>query len=687
MVSFLDNGEKLKGSFEFDKNAFDSSYVERMCDYLTYYVEHLTELSEVNCSDINYVSHVDRLALTPLIESSELALDVANSSIHQLVLQASAQYPNNVAIRFQNQSINYSQLEQKVAKMANYLVEKGIQPCSLVCVCLERSPEYLCSILAILTVGAGYVPIDPRFPAERVSYMLQNSRAAQAIVQNATCELCENSAEVQLLNLDSDKEQIEQHSSHLPEISTSLDATAYVIYTSGSTGNPKGVEITHRSVINLLKSMTIKPGIEQGDRLLAVTTMSFDISVLEVFLPLINGAAVVLATRDIGTDGAKLVTMLAQEKITIMQATPSTWKMLLASEWPGNPDMKALTGGEPISLSLAEQLSAKVSSLWNMYGPTETTVWSSCEKIGEHKDISIGTPIHNTQFAILDDRLRLVPVGVPGELYIGGSGLSKGYLHRNDLTVKNFVPSPIKEVSGTLYKTGDIVRFSPQGRLIYCNRRDNQVKVRGYRIELGEIEKVMEKHSDLTSVAVTIDSPRPDDLRIVAYFVTEQDKQVLATKLRSWTKQRLPEYMVPQHFIELDEMPLTPNGKVDKKGLPSPFGNIAKKTVKLSPRNYSERCLAEIWGEVLDIDVASICVEDNFYEIGGHSLLSIRVIALIKKHSNVQLNPSSLILNNLEQVAKECHFSETKDDMQYSSAQKDAKSNRIVGFFSQLFKK
>ncbi|TQV88904.1 non-ribosomal peptide synthetase [Aliikangiella coralliicola] len=685
MVSFLDDGEKLKGAFEFDKNSFDHSSVERMCDYLSYYIAHLIELSEVKCGDIKFISSADNLLLQPLINTDELDLE-SYCGVHQLVQQVSNEHSASTAIRFQEQSINYAQLQKSIAQMANYLISKGIEPGSLVCVCLERSPDYLISILAILTVGAGYVPVDPRLPRERVSYMLHNSRAKHVMVQNSTADLCNIGDDVHLLNLEQDNAVINESSTQTPAINTTLDSTAYVIYTSGSTGNPKGVEITHRSVINLLKSMTVRPGIESTDRLLAVTTMSFDISVLEVFLPLINGATVVLATRDIGADGAKLTEVLAQERITILQATPATWKMLLASGWSGDPQMKALTGGEQISASLASQLNEKVAALWNMYGPTETTVWSSCEKITGNESISIGTPIHNTQFAILDSERRMVPVGVAGELYIGGSGLSKGYLHQQELTIKNFVQSPIKEISGKLYKTGDIVRLTSDGGLIYCNRRDNQVKVRGYRIELGEIEKIMEAHSDLVSVAVMIDSPRPDDHRIVAYFVAAQDKQVLPTWLRKWLKKLLPEYMVPQHFIELDEMPLTPNGKIDKKGLPSAFGSISQKTVKLSPRDHAERSLAKIWGDVLNIEVDNICVEDNFYEIGGHSLLSIRVIALIKKQTNVQLNPSSLILNNLEQVARECGFSESESDAHYLPEQQATKSNGLVGFFSKLFK-
>ncbi|MBU6346822.1 MAG: amino acid adenylation domain-containing protein, partial [Cyanobacteria bacterium REEB494] len=413
---------------------------------------------------------------------------------------------------------------------------------------------------------------------------------------------------------------------------------AYVLYTSGSTGRPKGVMVPHGALTNFLCSMQKSPGIERTDRLLAITTLAFDIAGLELYLPLIAGARLIIASRAAVVDGKQLIHLLQQHEITLLQATPAGWQMLLASGWEGKRDLKALAGGEALPGSLAEALLPRTASLWNLYGPTETTIWSTTQLIHRPDAISIGRPIANTQIYVLDCLLQPRPIGVVGDLYIGGEGVARGYLNRPELTAERFIPNPFGP--GRLYKTGDLARWLPDGNIEYLGRVDHQVKIRGFRIELGEIEAVLGSHPAVQTCVVVAREDAPGDKRLVAYLVeaapgllpTDTRERVAA--LRSHLQSRLPDYMVPGAFVWLDALPLTPNGKVDRRALPAPESSVSSES-HAAPRTASEQALAEIWQQVLRVD--QVGVQDNFFGLGGHSLLATQVLSRIRQQLSVEL--------------------------------------------------
>jgi amino acid adenylation domain-containing protein len=413
---------------------------------------------------------------------------------------------------------------------------------------------------------------------------------------------------------------------------------AYVIYTSGSTGKPKGVMIEHASLVNFLVSMSNEPGMSAADVLLAVTSTSFDIHGLELFLPLLTGARVVIASRSDTTDANRLIQLLEDRQVSVMQATPATWKMLLAAQWSPSRPIKLLCGGEAWGTVLQQGLLANENaSLWNMYGPTETTIWSSVRRIKrEDKEINIGPAIANTRFYVLDKNFELCPTGVPGELYIGGVGLARGYLNRRELTEEKFVADPFAGRPGArMYRTGDLVRWLADGNLQFMGRIDYQVKIRGFRIELGEIESVLVSYG-LVKDAVVADRDGVDgDRQLVAYVVPEIAAVPLKDEsLRDYLRENLPDYMVPSVFIFLESLPLTPNGKVDRKALPSPDSSAL--TVQyVAPQTDTERLLCEIWQNLLGVE--RVGVKDNFFRLGGHSLLAMRLVSEIRSQWGIEI--------------------------------------------------
>jgi acyl-coenzyme A synthetase/AMP-(fatty) acid ligase len=403
-----------------------------------------------------------------------------------------------------------------------------------------------------------------------------------------------------------------------------------------------------------LSTLGIARGITANDSLAAVTTISFDISLLELVLPLTVGARVVLLDKDTVADGHRLKAMLESSQATVMQATPSLWRVLLAAGWTPQRDFKALCGGEPFPPDLAESLATHCREVWNMYGPTETTVWSTCERIANPKaPISIGRPIANTQVYVLDRAGQPLPPIVPGELYIGGDGVALGYLNRAELTAERFVPNPFVATPGAkMYRTGDQGRWLADGRLQHLGRLDNQVKIRGFRIELGEIEAALREYPGIKEAAVSVWSAGAGDQRIAAYVVA-RNGEVAVPDLRKHLRSGLPDYMIPQHFMELDVLPLTPNGKIDRKALPSPLHVAGAGTVERDPpRGPTEELIAAVWREVIGIPVVSRA--DNFFDIGGHSLLAVKAIALLEERSGWRAAPRLFILENLQEIAVRC---------------------------------
>jgi amino acid adenylation domain-containing protein len=554
--------------------------------------------------------------------------------LDQLVMDQVAQRPESIAVEYRGASMTFGQLDRRSNQLARLLRQRGAARGTFVGLCMDRSPSMLVALLGVIKAGATYVPLDPAFPRDRLEFMQQDS-GMPILVAESSVKDAVMGFQGSILWLDEESASVDAaEDGELPrdELSARTEDPAYVIYTSGSTGKPKGVQVPHRAVVNFLWSMREAPGLSEQDRLAAVTTLSFDISVLELFLPLVVGARIILVDKETAGDGSSLARLLTESGATVMQATPSTWQMLFAADWRGFPGFKALCGGEALPLPLAKQLAEAVGGLWNMYGPTETTVWSATKFLAHPVErVTLGRPIANTQLYVLDALLSQTPVGVPGELHIGGDGVALGYLRREELTAERFITDPFRP-GGVLYKTGDLARFRSDGELEYLGRNDFQVKVRGFRIELGEIETVLMRDATVDQAVVVARELQPGDTRLIAYLRLAGGAKLEEAALRDFLRQALPEYMVPQHFVVVSAYPLTPNGKIDRKALPSPkIERAASEYVE--PRTREEQLVAALWQEALGIPRVS--VHDNFFQLGGHSLLASQVSARLRRDHGV----------------------------------------------------
>jgi amino acid adenylation domain-containing protein len=536
--------------------------------------------------------------------------------------------PDAIAVVCDEKPLTYAELNLRANQLARRLEKMGVGPDQLAAVCLERSFDLIIALLAVLKAGGAYLPVDPALPAERQALMLDDAKPVVLITESLLkSEL--PAVNAPLIVLDQERAALENESAEDVSRRVTGKNLAYVIYTSGSTGMPKGVEIPHAALVNFLVSMKEKPGLTADDVLVAVTTFSFDIAGLEIFLPLVIGAKLIFLSRDDAADGFRVLHHLTTRNATLLQATPSTWRMLIDAKWPGNPKLKMLCGGEALPRDLALQLLAKGGELWNMYGPTETTIWSSAAKVSaDDATITIGEPIANTQLYILDAHLQPVPMGVTGELHIGGLGLARGYRDRPELTAERFISDPFSgEPGARLYKTGDVARLRAKGQIEVLGRLDHQVKIRGFRIELGEIEARIVEHPQVKEVVVTAREDVPGRKQLVAYLVTSTPLAApLGPELRTFLEAKLPDYMIPAFFEELAALPRTPNGKINRKALPAPKTQAAVVTRPyVAPRNPVETKLAEIWSEVLGRE--KVGVDDNIFEVGGDSLLIFRIAA------------------------------------------------------------
>jgi amino acid adenylation domain-containing protein len=565
-----------------------------------------------------------------LVEWNATAADYPKElCVHQLFEQQAVRNPEAVAVVYEDWSLSYGELNARSNRLAHHLRGLGVGPDVLVAICVEQSLEMVVGLLAILKAGGAYVPLDPSYPADRLAFMIKDSAPAVILTQTSLRERF-SGRQMHVVCLDDGPAELERQSTDNPRCAVTADDLAYVIYTSGSTGVPKGVQIPHRSVVNLLTSMERHPGITQSDTLLAVTTLSFDIAGLELFLPLTTGARVVIVAREVAIDGKRLMAIMERLRATIMQATPAIWRLMLESGWGGRPTLKILCGGESWSAELADELLPRCESLWNMYGPTETTIWSSVSRVERGNPILIGPPIANTTFHILDSGGQPVPVGVAGEIYIGGAGVGRGYLNRPELTAERFITSPF--VAGDrLYKTGDLGRYLADGNIEFLGRNDFQVKIRGYRIELGEIETRLSSCPGVREAAVLAREDAGSDRRLVTYYTAAAGGEPDVEALRAHLAAALPAYMVPAAYVRLDTMPLTPNGKLDRQALPAPEPGRANPAGSfVDARTPIEEALAEIWGRVLGL-TQLLGVHDNFFDLGGHSLLAVRLLVEVKK--------------------------------------------------------
>jgi amino acid adenylation domain-containing protein len=562
-----------------------------------------------------------------LIDFNDCAAPYPRACLQELIAQQARRTPKAIAVQYEDEQLSYAELEARANQLSHHLLDLGVAPEVLVGICTRRSLEMVIGLLGVLKAGGAYVPIDPTYPADRQAYMLSDSRAPVIVTQEALRDSLPP-GEAQIVCLDTDWPVIARRPTDPPAVVTDPEQLAYVIYTSGSTGKPKGVQIPHRALVNFLTSMRQRPGLAARDVLVAVTTLSFDIAGLELYLPLTTGARVVIAPAEATEEPRALSALMERAHATIMQATPTTWRMLIDSGWPGRVGMKALCGGEALPVALANRLVGAGLELWNMYGPTETTIWSTCARVATPGEgLTIGRPIANTTLYILDAMMAPVPVGVAGELWIGGDGVARGYRRRRDLTDDRFVAHPFDQTPGArIYRTGDLARYRSDGTVEFLGRIDHQVKIRGFRIELGEIETVLANHAGIVD-AVVVARGSGAEAELAAY-VTARQKPVSAHELRRYLGQTLPAYMIPSTVTTLEAFPLTPNGKIDRKALPEPVHERSGEHELVAPRTAMERRLASIWER--ELGIRPIGMGDNFFDLGVTSIVAARLFAAIE---------------------------------------------------------
>ncbi|WP_260739996.1 non-ribosomal peptide synthetase/type I polyketide synthase [Tunturiibacter lichenicola] len=640
-LNMIETESDLQFDCDFNTDLFDEETVRRWMLLYTNLLASVVRDATVNVDGLELLDQKDRVEILEGWNQTEVDFEGEFLPIHRLIeIQAHA-HADEIAVESGKSSWTRKNLDDYANRIAHRLLREGLKPGDLVGLCVERSVEMVGALLGILKAGGAYVPLDPRHPSERLEMVLEDAGTKLLLVGRPFASAQPGlTTTVKTIVLDA---QIAEESVAPLEVTASADSLAYVIYTSGTTGRPKGVAIEHRALMNLLRSMEHEPGVSREDVLVAVTTLAFDIAGLELLLPLLVGARLVLATEDQVMDGHILLQLLEQSKATVLQATPGTWRMLIDAGWGSQLPLKVLCGGEALPRDLANQLVERSKQVWNMYGPTETTIWSSATRVvSETGPLLIGPPISNTQFYLLDQRLQPVPVGVVGELYIGGRGLARGYWKRLDLTAERFLPNPFTE--GRIYKTGDLGRWrvnsSGQARVELLGRTDFQVKIRGYRIELGEIEAALNRHPAVREsvvVAHTSQSAGASITRLVAYVDAGNSAEhatALTADLVTMLTDTLPEYMIPAVFLPLPQLPRSPNGKIDRKSLPD-VETFLKSGLHSSQRSFTppstveQKKLAEIWAEVLMVDRVSIT--DSIFELGADSLLIFRIAARSQK--------------------------------------------------------
>jgi amino acid adenylation domain-containing protein len=685
------HADGLAATFEYATDLFDAATVERMLVHLETLLAAIVADPDRPISSLSMLTETERAEL--LAGRDATATDYSAEPVHAQVEAQVDRTPDAVAVTFPDAagvvgagaSLTYRELDERANRLAHHLRARGVQPGELVGLCLDRSLEMIVAQLAIQKAGAAYVPLDPAFPPERLVYMIRDSGLG-FVLTRSDLENMIHGAETERILIDRAADEIAAESAVRLDLQLEPDARMYVIYTSGSTGRPKGVELEHRSVSNFLASMAREPGLSAGETLLAVTTLSFDISVLETMLPLTVGASVAVASSEIAADGEQLRSLLEGLAPSVMQATPATWRMLILTGWTGAPSLRIFCGGEALPRELADDLLPLGRELWNLYGPTETTIWSTVARVErEAGPVSIGHPIANTQVYVLDGAGEMTPVGVPGELWIGGDGLARGYLERPELTAEKFVPDPFAGAPGArMYSTGDMARWRRDGRLECLGRIDNQVKLRGFRIELGEIDSVLAEDEAVHQAVALVREDTPGDQRLVAYYVTEGESEADTTALRARAREKLPAYMVPTAYVELDELPLTPNGKVDRRALLAlEQVSASSGTDFVAPDSLMEIALAEIWVELLGLD--RVGTYDNFFDLGGHSLLSVQVTARVRDRLGVRITPRDLMLQNLGQLAAVCEERIERDASR--SAARHGPGQRLVEALTNIFQR
>jgi amino acid adenylation domain-containing protein len=644
---------KLLGIFQYQTDIFEKATIQRWIKLFQNLLLEIINDPDQRIGRIPLLDGEDRDRI--LVQWNNTRADYPReATIVNLFEEQAVRHPDKTAVSSGGSSVTYDQLNRRANRLAHYLSGRGMKQKMLMGVCQERGIDMLISVLGVMKAGCAYVPIDSGFPVQRIAMMIEDSGLHALLTTSDLAEILFAGRD-DLILTDLQSPVISKSLDSNPQTRPDPQDVAYIIYTSGSTGRPKGVQIPHRGLTNFLCSMANEPGLHEQDVLLAVTTLSFDISGLELYLPLIRGACVVIAEHDTAVDASALSDLIEDSGATVMQSTPATWLMLQQVGWKGKPRLKALCGGEAMPVELARWLKSCCGEVWNLYGPTETTIWSTVLKIEEIKHtIPIGRPIANTQVYILYTNMNPVPPGVAGDLYIAGDGVAIGYLNRPELTAERFVDNPFTTLPDSkMYFTGDQARWLSDGNIEFLGRNDYQVKLRGFRIELGEIESVISRHEQISQAVVVIREDQPGDQRLTAYMIAEGEINPATAELRESLSTDLPYYMVPSQFVFLGSMPLTPNGKVDRKALPTPTEMSMGLAIDyVEPSTDMEIYLGKIWAEVLGVE--RVGVNDNFFDLGGHSMLVIRVISRLKDDHDMQINPREFMMQSLGQIAQLC---------------------------------
>jgi amino acid adenylation domain-containing protein len=616
----------LSASLDYNTDLFDASTIARMAGHFKTLLEGILENPEQRISELPLLTEQERYKL--LVEWNDTESDYPEDTcVHQLFETQVERAPSAIAAVFQNEQLTYQQLNVRVNQLAHYLMKIGVGPEVRVGVCMERSLEMVVGILGILKAGGAFVPLDPAYPKERLDFMLKDSRVFVLLTQNRIMDSVPE-CQGRVVCLDTDWDTISRQRGDNPASGVIADNLAYVIYTSGSTGIPKGVLVAHRGLCNLSKEQILSFNVGPGHRVLQFSSLSFDASIFETIMALPAGATLCLGTRESLLPGPDLIRFLREQAITIITFPPSALAALPVEDLPA---LRTITvAGEACSAELVQHW-AVGRQFFNLYGPTESTIWATAiECIDGSRTPSIGRPIANTQIYILDSHLQPVPLGVPGELCISGVSLARGYLDRPELTAERFVPNPFADEPGArMYKTGDLARYLSDGNIEFLGRIDHQVKIRGFRIELGEIEAVLGQHTAVRETVVIAREDVPAEKRLVAYVVTDQKNASIQSDLRTYLKEKLPDFMVPSAYVILDSLPMTPNGKVDRRALPAPDRLCQSEEPYIAPGTDVELTIAKIWQEVLRLK--KVGIHGNFFDLGGNSLLMARVNARLKE--------------------------------------------------------
>jgi amino acid adenylation domain-containing protein len=625
---------------QFNTDLFDPATARRLFGHYVTLLKDALDRPDAPVVRLSVLTDDERDAL---IGYANAAFDAPKATVpvHVLIERRAVSTPDAVAVSDGARTLSYRELIDAARGLSARLAGTGVRSGSRVLLYMERSTDLVVALLAILGSGAAYVPVDPRHPVTRAESILDDAAPDCVLVHSHLRDRLRLRPGTPLVTLDVHGAALDATEASQFVSDTSLPA--YVLYTSGSTGRPKGVVVPVSALNNLLAAMARTPGMSPADRLLSVTTITFDIAALEIFLPLVCGASVHLAQSDVVVDGPRLRELCDTVRPTVLQATPATFRLLVEAGWNGSEDLSILCGGEALPRDLAESLLLRAKAVFNVYGPTETTIWSTLHPVQSGEGpVPIGRAIDRTRTYVVDRHLQLVPVGVPGELCIGGDGVASGYLNRPELTAERFVEDPFAHEEGArLYRTGDLARLRADGVLEYLGRLDDQIKLRGFRIEPGEVELALKDTGLVASAVAVARQIAPGDVRLLAYYVP-LSAPVDPVELREALRPRLPEYMIPSFFVPVGSWPLTSSGKIDRKALPAPhFAHASSAVPQVTPSDELERFIASVWSEALSVPVVG--VRDDFFSLGGHSLLALRILVKLEKKYGVPLPIRALL--------------------------------------------